>query len=176
MLWRAFSRHRLVGCSRGCASVFQPRTSEICCARSEWVEGFETEATPRPAKRRWSLYRTFAVEQKDGDVGDGGFLLHGAEGGGAVHAGHHDVHEDGVGFGVGGVGHSDAFGSGAGGGDGPAGDSLEREHGDLADVFFVVDDENAAHEVIIAQGSVSESVRWFATLRAAWERRLRVPG
>ena len=70
--------------------------------------------------------------------GDGGVLLHGAEGGGAVDSGHHDVHEDGVGL-LGG-GDGDAFGAGAGGEDLPAGGGFEREGRYLANIVFVVND------------------------------------
>ncbi len=62
-------------------------------------------------------------EEKDGDIGDGGILLHFSEGGGAIDLGHHDVHEDGVGFFECGYGH--AFSAGAGGEDLPAGGSFE---------------------------------------------------
>ncbi len=83
-------------------------------------------------------------EQKDGDVGDGGILLHVAEGGGAVDLGHHDVHEDGVG--LLGDGDFDALGAGVGGEYLPAGRGFEGEGRYFADVVLVIDDQNASHE------------------------------
>ena len=62
-------------------------------------------------------------EEDDGDVRDGGILLHEAEGGGAIDFGHHDVHDDGVGVFASGDQHT--FFTGAGGDDVPAGDGFE---------------------------------------------------
>jgi hypothetical protein len=113
----------------------------------EWIEGLEENAgetkTCEPALVN-ALH--FGGEQKDGNVGDPGILLHVAEGGGTVDAGHHDVHEDGVGLFGGGDLH--AIGSRACGKDLPASGGFEGESGYLANVVFVVDDENASHERI----------------------------
>ena len=44
----------------------------------------------------------FGGEEDDGDAGGGGVQLKLLEGGGAVHFGHHDVHQDGFGLFTGG--------------------------------------------------------------------------
>jgi hypothetical protein len=111
----------------------------------EGVEGFEEDSGKAEAGEA-ALVDSLDLggEQEDGDLVDGGVFLHGFEGGGAVDARHHDVHEDGVGFSSGCDG--DALGAGAGGEDLPAGGGFEGESGDLANVVFVVNDKNASHE------------------------------
>src|ERR1700716_3551548 len=105
----------------------------------EGVEGVEEDAGEGQSGEA-AFYDSldFGGEQEYGDVGDGGVLLHRAEGGGAVDSGHHDVHEDGVG--LLGRGDGDAFAAGAGGEDLPACGGLQREGGDLTNVIFVVND------------------------------------
>ncbi len=78
----------------------------------ERVEGFEEDGRDAEAGKSALIDALdLGGEEKDGDVGDGGILLHVAEGGGAVDLGHHDVHEDGVG--LFGGGDFDAVGAGA---------------------------------------------------------------
>ncbi len=112
----------------------------------EGVEGFEEDGDDTEAVEA-ALVDALDLggEEEDGDGGDLWDRLHVAEGGGAVDAGHHDVHEDGVG--VLGGGDGDAFGTGARGEDLPAGGGFEGECGDFADIVFVVDDEDASHGV-----------------------------
>jgi hypothetical protein len=83
-------------------------------------------------------------QQEDRNVCDGGVQLHGGEGGGAIDAGHHDIHENGVGLLC--CRDGDAFGTGAGGEDLPACCRLERKGRDLTNIIFIVNDQKAAHE------------------------------
>src|SRR5271170_3917911 len=111
----------------------------------EGIEGFEEDSGEAEAGEA-SLIDSLNLggEKEDGDLGDGGSLLHSGEGGGAVDTGHHDVHEDGVGLFDG--GDVDALGAGAGCEDLPACCGFQRQRGYLANVIFVVNDENASHE------------------------------
>lgn len=111
----------------------------------EGIEGFEENGSDaKVGKAALIDSLDLGGEEEDGDVGDGGDCLHEAEGAGPIDAGHHDIHEDGVWMLRGGDGY--AFGTGACGENLPAGGGLEGECGDLTDVVFVIDDEDASHE------------------------------
>src|SRR5271157_6623856 len=96
-------------------------------------------------------------EQQDGDVGGGGIAAQFAEGCGAVHAGHHDVEENGVGLVLDGAGQ--ALGAGVGHHDLPAGHALKAELDNLADVCLVVDDQDAAGHDCKPRFSAGESAQ-----------------
>ena len=125
--------------------VFPAEGGGDLLGEGEGIEGFEEdscEAETGEAPLIDSL--NLCGEQEDRDMSDGGSLLHSGEGGGAVDAGHHDIHENGVGlFGGGDV---DSFSSGAGGENIPACGGFQRQCGYFTNVIFVVNYENTSHE------------------------------
>src|SRR5271168_5200546 len=129
---------RLVFPAKGLGDLF---------GEGEGVEGLEEDTGQAKTGETALVYALdLGGEQKDRDICDGGVLLHGAEGGGTVDSGHHDVHENGIGPFDGSDG--DTFCTRACGEDLPASSRLERESGDLTNIIFVINNKNASHERI----------------------------
>ena len=150
----------------------QPSTAEICAESVSGSKGLKrTASTPRSAKRRWSVLCTLAVSSSTGMLRGGGILAQLAEGGGAVHAGHHHVEQDGVGLVLGGA--SQALRAGAGHDHFPAGNAFQAERGYFADVVFVVDDQNLARHGGGPSGTILNRrgwlCRWRPVRRAVYE-------
>src|SRR5206468_11603105 len=83
-------------------------------------------------------------EKKDRDPGDGGSLLHSAEGGRPIDLRHHDVHQNGIGLLS--NGDFDSCRTGIGGKDLPTGGGLQRQRGYFADIILVINYQHTSHE------------------------------